>query len=226
MNPNPRPNPRPGGPPLRYRLRRLLHRHRRLLACLLFSAAAGVAVEAVVGEDYATTDVVSASRDLAAGTVLTAADLRTVQLPEEAAVGGAFERPDQVIGQQLATPLSAGFPLPASALMGDGLLTGAEPGTVAVPLRPADPGTVRLLAPGQLVDVVLSTGNGYDVAADSTVLARAVPVLWTAPGGGGSWPGEGDDAGLVVVAAPAETAASLAGSSSSGDVHLILTSGG
>lgn len=227
MDPNPRPNPRPRGAPLRYRLRRLLHRHRRLLACLLFSAAAGVAVEAVVGEDYATIDVVSASRDLAAGTVLTAADLRTVRLPEEAAVGGAFERPDQVIGQQLATPLSAGFPVPATALMGDGLLTGAKPGTVAVPLRPADPGTVGLLAPGQLVDVVLSTGNGYDVAADSTVLARAVPVLWTAPGGSaGSWPGEVDDGGLVVVAAPAEAAATLAGSSSSGDVHLILTAGG
>ena len=113
-----------------------------------------------------------------------------------------------------------------SALLGDGLLTGTAPGTVAVPLRPADPATVQLLAPGQVVDVILTTGNGYDVASGSSVLARAVPVLWTAPGGtAATWPGADDDAGLVVVAADADEAAALAGASSSGDVHLVLRTG-
>lgn len=215
---------RPQGAPLRYRIRRLLHRRKRILACLLLCAAAGVAVEAAVGDDYTTTAVVVASRDLAVGTILTESDVTITQLPGQAVAGDVFEQPRQVTGQQLAAPLSQGAPVPATALVGDGLLTGTEPGTVAVPLRPADPATVQLLAPGQLVDVILSTGNGYDVAAESTVLARSVAVLWTAPGGaGGTWPGAGDDGGLVVVAAGPDAAAALAGSSSSGDVHLVLT---
>lgn len=212
--------------PLRYRLRRLLHRRRRLLACLLLSIAAGVAVEELVGDDYATTTVVTAARDLPVGTVLAASDVALVRPPEAAVAGRAFERPDLLVGQQLAAPLDRGSPIPVTALVGDGMLTGTPPGTVAVPLRPADPGIVQLLVPGQLVDVVLTTGNGFDAPPGSTVLARSVAVLWTdsgAGGTGGTWPGAGGEEGLVVVAAGTDEAAALAGSSSSGDVHLVLT---
>ncbi|MDQ0735667.1 RcpC/CpaB family pilus assembly protein [Arthrobacter agilis] len=211
--------------PFRYRLRRLVYRRRRLLACLLFSLAAGVAVEALVGDDYATTTVATAARDLAAGTVLTEADVALTRLPVAAVGHRPFGQTDRLVGQQLATPLLRGSPIASTALVGDGLLTGAAPGTVAVPLRPADPGIVQLLAPGQLVDVVLSTGNGFESPAQSTVLARAVAVLWTDAGGTGTWPGADGDGGLVVVAARAAEAAALAGSSSSGDVHLVLTAG-
>ncbi|WP_258069756.1 Flp pilus assembly protein CpaB [Arthrobacter sp. SX1312] len=217
---------RPRGAPLRHRLHRMLHRRRRLLACLLLCAAAGVAVEAVVGEDYPTTPVVSAARDLAVGTVLTDADVAIVRVPDQAVVAGTLRRADEVVGRQLATPLPEGFPFSGTAFVGDGLLTGMAQGTVAVPLRPADAATVQLLAPGQRVDVILSTGNGFDVPGDSTVLARSVAVLWTAPeAGSGTWPGAGDDGGLVVVAAGPEDAATLAGASSAGDVHLVLTTG-
>lgn len=212
--------------PVRYRLRRLLHRRKRLLACLLLSIAAGVAVEGLVGDDYATTRVVTAARDLPVGTVLAESDVALVRLPEAAVAGQAFERPDLLVGQQLAAPLGRGSPIPTTALVGDGLLTGTPPGTVAVPLRPADPGIVQLLVPGQLVDVVLTTGNGYEAPQGSTVLARSVAVLWTdsgAGGTGGTWPGAGGDKGLVVVAAGTDEAADLAGASSSGDVHLVLT---
>ncbi|THJ65504.1 Flp pilus assembly protein CpaB [Arthrobacter echini] len=214
------------GATLRYRLRRALHRHRRLLACLLFCAAAGVAVEAVVGDEPASTPVVGAVRDLASGTVLSEADLAILDFPEGTLVEGMFDDAGQVVGQQLATPLGRGSPVYETALVGEGLLTGTPPGTVAVPLRPADPATVQLLTPGQLVDVVLSTGDSYDATAESAVLARAVAVLWTDTGAsGGTWPGADPDGGLVVVAAGAADAAALAGSSSSGEVHLVLTSG-
>lgn len=220
----PRRRPRPL---LRYHLRRWIHRHKRLIACLLLCAAAGVAVEAAVGEDSATAPVLTAARDLAVGTVISEADLAILELPVEAVAGGTLDHPDGAVGQQLAAPLPRGSPIARTAFVGDGLLTGTPSGTVAVPLRPADPATVQLIAPGQLVDVILSTGNGYDVAAESVVLARSVAVLWTAPAGAGeSWPGADDDGGLVVVAARADEAAALAGSSSSGDVHLVLTAGG
>ncbi|WDF32533.1 Flp pilus assembly protein CpaB [Arthrobacter agilis] len=213
-----------GVPPLRRRLRRLVHRHRRLIACLLFSAAAGVAVEAAVGDDVATTTIITAARDLPAGTVLTDADLVPWELPDEAVPPGALRQATDAVGRQVATPLLRGSPIPPTNLVGDGLLAGTPPGTVAVPLRPADPATVRLLTPGQRVDVILRTGNGYDVAADSTVLARSAAVLWTDAGAEAtSWPGADAEGGLVVVAAAPGEAAALAGSSSSGDVHLILT---
>ncbi|RJT78400.1 flagellar biosynthesis protein FlgA [Arthrobacter cheniae] len=216
------PTGKPHGPPLRHRLRRTVHRRKRLIAALLFSAAAGVAVEAAVGDDYATTTVVSATRDLAVGTILQESDVTVVRLPEQAVAIGAADSPADVVGQQVATPLPEGAPVSATSLVGDSLLTGTPPGTVAVPLRPADPATVQLLAPGQLVDVILRTGNGYDVAADSSVLAQSVAILWTDPGDPGAWPG-GGEGGLVVIAASPEDAAALAGSSSSGDVHLVLT---
>ena len=63
--------------------------------------------------------------------------------------------------------------------MGPGLLTGAPPGSAAVPLRMADPSSIQLVSPGQLVNVVLTSGNGYEQASPSKVLAKAVPVLWT-----------------------------------------------
>lgn len=217
---------RPRAAPLRHRLHRMLYRHRRLLGCLLLCAAAGVAVEALVGDDYPTTAVVSAARDLAVGTVLTDADVSIVRVPDQAVVAGTLRRVDEVVGRQLATPLPEGFPFSGTAFVGDGLLTGMAHGTVAVPLRPADAATVQLLAPGQRVDVILRTGNGFDVPGDATVLARSVAVLWTAPeAGSGTWPGTGDDGGLVVVAAGPEDAATLAGASSTGDVHLVLTTG-
>jgi pilus assembly protein CpaB len=216
---------RPQGPSLRYRLRRGTHRYRRLLAALLLCAAAGVAVEAAVGEDYATTAVVTATRDLAVGTVLTAADVTVVRLPEEAVTVGAATTSVDVVGHQVAAPLTLGAPVSRTSLVGEGLLTGTAPGTVAVPLRPADPAIVQLLAPGQLVDVILRRGDGYDVAAEPTVLARSVAVLWTdTTDDGGTWPGAGEEAGLVVVAASPDAAVALAGSSSSGEVHLVLTS--
>ncbi|MHA7281537.1 Flp pilus assembly protein CpaB [Arthrobacter sp. TMS2-4] len=204
----------------------MLHRRRRLVGCLLLCAAAGVVVEAFVGDEYPTTAIVSAARDLAVGTVLTDADVSVVRVPDEAVAAGTLRRLDDVVGRQLATPLPEGFPLSASAFVGDGLLTGMARGTVAVPLRPADAATVQLLTPGQRVDVVLSTGNGFDVPGGSTVLARSVAVLWTATdAGSGTWPGAGDDGGLVVVAADPKEAATLAGASSTGDVHLLITSG-
>lgn len=184
-------------------------------------------VEALVGGDaVAGIPVLAATRDLAVGSVLTEADVTVVHLPEHAGTLDAFRAADQVVGQQLAAPVTAGSPIAGTSLVGDALLTGTPPGTVAVPLRPSDPSTVQLLAPGQRVDVILSTGNGYDVATDTTVVARSVAVLWTAApdGGSGAWAAADSDGGLVVVAASAGDAAALAGASSSGDVHLVLTS--
>lgn len=213
---------------LQSRLRAFIFRKRRLLAAAVLCAAAGVAVEALLPSEPATVQVVAASSDLPVGTVLTPDQLSIVQLPEAAVPEHSFESPELVAGQQLATPVYAGDILAQNFLVGAGLLAGSPEGTVAVPLRPADASTVQLLSPGQQVDVVLSTGNGFEVSAKNTVLARGLPVLWTSEesGSGPFTPSSGAEDGLVVVAANPEEAAALAGASSTGQVHLVLTAAG
>lgn len=221
----PRHPQRPGVPS--HRVGRFVVRNRRLLAAILFCLATAVAVEALIPPEQTRVGVVAAAADLPVGTVLTAAHLTTVELPVEAVVSSSFSDPAQVVGEQLATPLPHGAVLTTTMFVGSGLLTGAPAGTVAVPLRPTDPTTVQLLTAGQYVEVVLSTGNGFDVPGDTTVLARGLPVLWTSasPRGDPSvvWPGNTEGEGLVVVAAQPADAAALAGASSNGTVHLVLT---
>jgi hypothetical protein len=74
------------------------------------------------------------------------------------------------------------------------------------------------------VNVVLTAANGFDQQAPSEILATAVPVLWTSGKGGqsGQWLGTTETDGLIVVAASAEQAARLAGSSTQGKLFFVL----
>lgn len=213
--------------PLANRLRRFLFRRRRLLAMLLMCAATGLTVQQLVPADGETTPAVVAGADLPAGVVLNASHLTVDEVPTGSAAATGFVDPEKLMGEQLATPLVKGSMVESTSLVGPGLLTGTAPGTVAVPVRPSDPSVLELLSPGQLVDVVQSTGNGYEVDSTSTVIATHVAVLWVAgnQGSTGKWPQSGGSTGgLVVIAATPEQSTALAGASSSGKVHLVLTS--
>ena len=218
---------RSGRVPLRDRLRRFTVRHRRLLAGILVSLACGIAVEAYLPPDARTVQLVTAGTDLPAGHVLTPSDLRLAAFPAAANSPGAFGEAGAVTGKRLAVPLHAGSILTDSFLVGPGLLTGTPTGTSAVPLRAADPAAAGLLSPGVLVDVMLAPEIGFDGAAEATLLAAGVPVLWitgTPEEGGGTWPGSAKaDAGLVVVAARGQEAAALAGASERGNLYLVIS---
>ncbi|MFD1212624.1 Flp pilus assembly protein CpaB [Arthrobacter sp. GCM10027362] len=205
-------------------MRRLVRRHHRLLAALLLCAAAGLAVQALSPAPLSTVPVVVAAEDLPAGTVLSAAHLAVHAHPAAAGPAGSTAVPADLLGRRLASALRAGSPVLDTSLVGPGLLTGSPPGTVAVPVRPADPSTVQLVNPGQLVDIVLSSGNGFEQPAASTVLARSVPVLWKADGAtaAAGLLDSTPSAGLVVVAASPAEATALASSSSRGQVYLVL----
>ncbi|MCQ1955208.1 SAF domain-containing protein [Arthrobacter sp. zg-Y826] len=218
------------------RMRRFIVRHRRLLAALACCAAVGSAVEALVPAAAERTTIVSASRDLPAGTVLESGTLETVRLPAEAVPPGAHGQPDALVGRRLATPLLRGSPVTDISLAGPGLLAGAPPGSVAVPLRPADPSVLDLLGPGQLVNVIAGAdaawtgGEPGQTAQDGStavVLASSVPVLWVSGGEptGDGWPGNGGGEGLVVVAADRENAARLTAASGNDGIYLVLTDG-
>ena len=215
------------------RFQRFIVRNRRLIAALACCAAAGAAVQALVPPEAEHAAIIQAARDLPAGSILEADSLATGSIPSEAVPPGAHTHPDKLLGRRLATPLLQGSPVTELSLAGPGLLSGSPPGTVAIPLRPADPSVLDLLAPGQPVTVVAAPRDGGWEAAPggvdgAVVLATSVPVLWISGSADTDrWPAasSGSGEGLVVVAADRKDAARLTAASGSGGIYLVLTGG-
>ncbi|WP_082581894.1 Flp pilus assembly protein CpaB [Arthrobacter sp. Soil761] len=215
---------RPGRRPLHSRFAGWLSRNRGLVAALLLCAAAAIAVQQLTPAPLTTVTALSAARDLPAGTTVTAADLAQVQVPPGMVTDGFLRDGSATAGKQLAAPLRKGQLLTDAQLLGPGLLAGTPPGSAAVPLRMADASSIQLVSPGQLVNIVLTSANGFDQKGPSEVLASAVPVLWTSNNGGqgGQWLGTTETDGLIVVAATAEQSLRLAGASTQGRLFFVL----
>lgn len=178
---------------------------RRGLAAVLLGAAALLALrpggsQTVLAPPEPARDVAVAARDLAAGTVVAAADLRTVTMPVAVVPGGAVSRPAAVIGRVVAGPIRRGETVTDTRVVGPGLTAGLGPGGyVAVPVRLAEPEAAAIVRAGDRVDV-LGTAVGADgttPAGDAAELAPAVRVLAVLSGRG-----EADGAVLVVAATP------------------------
>ncbi|MFC8040815.1 RcpC/CpaB family pilus assembly protein [Paenarthrobacter sp. NPDC057355] len=203
-----------------------ISRNRRLCVALLLCLAAGLAVQQLTPASAAHVSVLVAARDLPAGASLKESDFTPMDVAPELAVPAQVKNPAGLVGRQLASPLSKGQIPTDSDLLGPGLLTGTPAGSAAVPLRMADPSSIQLLSPGQLVNVVLTAAGSYDETRQSQVLAGPVPVLWTSAQGGkaGEWLGTKDTDGLVVVAANPQQAEKLAGASTQGKLFFVLVS--
>ncbi|PNI10248.1 flagellar biosynthesis protein FlgA [Arthrobacter sp. AFG7.2] len=201
-----------------------LSRNRRLAVALLLCAAAAITVQQLTPAPIFTETALAAARDIPAGASLSPADLAAVQVPPGMMASGTLEEPGEAAGKQLAAPLRKGQLLTDAQLLGPGLLAGTPPGSAAVPLRMADPSSIQLVSPGQLVNVVLTAANGFDQQKPPEVLASGVPVLWTSSQGGqgGQWLGAAETESLIVVAATAEEAARLAGASTQGKLFFVL----
>ncbi|XAS66360.1 RcpC/CpaB family pilus assembly protein [Micrococcaceae bacterium Sec5.7] len=206
------------------RLTAWLNRNRRLAVALLLCVAAGIAVHQLTPAPADTIVALASARDLPAGTALTGADVVSLRIPPGVVPDGSFTDGAAVQGKQLAAPLRKGQLLSETQLLGPGLLAGTSPGSAAVPLRMADPSSIQLVSPGQLVNVVMTRGNAYDQKSPSEILASGVPVLWTSSQGGktGQWLGAGETDGLLVVAATPEQAIRLAGASTQGKLFFVL----
>lgn len=207
-----------------HRLRAGLDRNRRLIAALLLCIAAGVTVHQLTPAPAETVAAFAAGTDLPAGKTLERGDVSRISVPPGLVPAGSPGNETAFEGKQLAAPLRAGQLLTDAQLLGPGLLAGSPPGSAAVPLRMADPASIQLVSPGQLINVVFTGGNGFEQSGESRVLAESVPVLWTAGHGGapGPWLAGEDTDGLIVVAAGPEQARSLAGASTQGKLYFVL----
>lgn len=155
----------------------------------------------------ASVPVVVAARDLAAGTTLTRAHLRTTGLPSGAVPAGAARDLPSAVGRVVAGPVRRGEPLTDARLLGPGLTAGLDATeATAVPVRLADPESGALVRPGDRVDV-LGTAVEPDGGSrgDAVTFATSVRVLAVVRGD------EAADGVLLVVATAPAVARRLAG---------------
>jgi Flp pilus assembly protein CpaB len=184
-------------------LRLFAGRHRRPLTLLMVLLAVWFTARAATPEHPPLTSVLVAGRDLPAGRTVTAGDLRTAHLPADAVPAGRFARlPAPAV---LGSPLREGEPLTDARLLGPGLLTGARPGRVAMPVRLSDPAGAAVVRTGDRVDVLAAAASGSsDGPAQHLVLGAqvlAVPPVSEEEHGvftGGAAPT--GDTGVVILA--------------------------
>lgn len=186
-------------------LSRAVRRHRALLAAGLTAAAVATALPILAPTPAPTVTVVTALHDLAPGSALTAGDLLVVALPRALAPAGVLTSVGTAVGRVVAGPVRRGEPLTDVRLLGSALLT-SGPGTVAVPVRLADPATAALLHAGDRVDVLAAATDATGPAATSAVTVASGLMVLAVPDSGQA---DGDGA-LVVLAAPPAIAARLA----------------
>ena len=169
---------------------------RRPVVAALITFAVVLALSAIVGRHSPTTSVVIMARDVAAGTSLTRDDVTTAELNDELLPSTAVRAIDDIVGRVSTGPLAQ-----HEVLTSTKVVSAHSAGSMAVPIRLADPRVAQLLRPGDVVDVVASlSGDGQ--VRPAQLLAAGVRVVTV----------QSDrDAGLVVVTADEDTAPLLAG---------------
>jgi pilus assembly protein CpaB len=209
--------------------RRLARRYQRWVGAGLIGLAALLALSVLAPPPAATVAMTVAARDLPAGARLLPDDLRDVPAPAALVPAAALGR-SAALGQVLLAPVAAGEAITAARLSGSGLLTGTPPGTVALPVRLADPGAAALLGPGDRVDLLAAVAHD-DQRTSVRVVGRDLVVLHSA--GSSSGPDATDAmaaddllGGLVVVAATDREALDIVGGTADGPLWVSLRQSG
>jgi Flp pilus assembly protein CpaB len=163
---------------------------------------------------------VVSSHDIPAGSVLKAADVQVVSVPDKVRAAGSLATSEAAVGRVLAGAARTGEPITDARLvdLSPGIPATGEPGRSIVPVRLADPAVGALLRPGSRVDVVAGgDGNRAMLASLATVAAVTADDAEPRDGPGGQGRGR-----LVLLALPSDAAARLAGVSLTGPVAVTL----
>jgi len=154
--------------------------------------------------------VLAVVRDLGSGSTLGSSDVTTLAVAQ--APDGALRITSEAVGRLLSAPVRKGEVLTDVRLV-SGAGPDPGPGRVAVPIRPADPGTVELLTPGVHVAVLAVPESG-----SATVLAADAVVLSIPP------PSRSDPSRrLVVLAVPTPAADRITATAATGTLALRFT---
>jgi pilus assembly protein CpaB len=207
--------------------RRVIAWHRRLVAAALLAAAIALALQSLASPGQAGTTVLVAAHDIAGGTILSAADLRTRTVSSDLLPAGVLTPSTSPQGRLLAVPVRAGEVLTDVRLLGRAALRGYGPGLVAAPVRIADSGVAELLRPGDRVDVLAAAGgrSGGSAPPGADVVAASVRVV-TVPRQGSSALGGGGpvDGSLVVLATTPEASQRLTAAAAAAPLSVTIDS--
>ncbi len=199
------------------RARRLVLAHRRPIAAVCAAVAVAAALQANSTPPPPRTMVLTAARDLPAGSVVGPEDLTRTAYDPSSVPSGLLSSASVAVGRTTTAPVRAGEAITDARLLAPSLLEG-YPGLVAVPVRVGDPGAVRLLRVGDRVDLLAADPQGETSAQ---VVGRDVPVL-AIPRPGEESPGLTNGA-LVVVGLSPETARTVAQASVSAFLSVVIT---
>lgn len=181
-------------------VRHFILTRRRLLA----AGFAGLAVFFALAAMKPTTaggPVVVTRHDLVSGSVLTAADLRTVSLPTARRPSHASASTAALIGRRLAGPMRRGEIVTDYRLLQPGLLAGYDDDLVLSTVRIADATQLSSVKVGDHVNVIGSDPQGE---SGSSVIARRAVVI-SLPRTAGE-----DNSPAVAVAVPEKVGLALA----------------
>ena len=195
--------------PLRAVRRAVLVR-RRLLAAVLAGVAVASGLHAAAAPPPPSVRVLTAARDLPAGTVLTGSDLAEAEFAPDSVPDGLAS---DAVGRTLAAPLRSGEPVTDVRLVGEALAR-SDPDLTALPVRFPDAAMVDLLEVGDVIDLIATDPQG----SGASVVAAGVPVLAIPPIDAAAG-GDGQAGALVVVGAGSTEVTRLADAG----VRLFLT---
>jgi pilus assembly protein CpaB len=150
--------------------------------------------------------------DLPAGTVLTVDDLATAPYPPPAVPVGVVGDPEQLLGRTLAGSVRAREPITDARLVGPGVTSLLPDGQVAAPVRLADLAVAALVHTGDRVDVLATAADAptADVVAEGALVVAAIGT------------DDEGNAGLLLLAVDAETAARLAAAATTATLTVTL----
>lgn len=169
--------------------------------------------------------LVVAAKPLKPGTVVAAADLKTIPWPTDQLPKGAYETPDQVAGNTVFDPIGEDEPVLAARLASSqsGGGSGVPTGMRAVSIHVTDStGVLALLKSGQKVDVqvVVGRGSGKGVETEVRTALEGLSVLMVTPQPEQS--SQGQNLPVVTLLAKPADADTLALADSGARVRLTL----
>ena len=173
--------------------------------------------------------VVTAARDLAPGSTLSASDLVLAARPQESLERDAASDLSALDGRVVAVPVLAGEVLRGRDVVGHSLLASLGPGVVAASVRLSDDAGVASVRPGDLVDVVAARGGEGTAPGQASIVASRVRVLTvaSASSSGGGLLGGTTAAGapVLLVATSTQQALDIAAAVVGSRLSVTLRSG-
>jgi len=188
-------------------------RSRRVVAAALAGLTVLSLSSVLRGPAEASGSVIVASRAIAAGAVITAADLSPQAWPARLASTGLVTSNTQAVGERAAVPIDAGAPLTTNALVGPSLID--DPALVLVAVRLFDAGSVELVSAGDRIDLLAVPSITGESSPSSAIVVAANARVVTTPARGG-------DGGSSFLSSDSATGSGASGSSASSSGALLL----